>query len=131
MTRPPIMICDLKVSDNVWKIVTHVVYLWIVKERNGQHNVEYVIKDFSVSELDLTLWETYAYQFMADTTENTTTCPKIIIITHAKFQQSSTTRKLYISNAWNGSKLFIDYDHPQVISFKAKLGDIGSSNVLS
>ncbi|CAL5187019.1 unnamed protein product [Lathyrus oleraceus] len=46
-------------------------------------------------------------------------------------QKSSTTGKLYISNALNGSKLFIDYDHSQVTSFKAKLGDIASSNVLS
>lgn len=69
----------------------------------------------------------------------------------------SATGKLYISNALNGSKLFIDYDHSQVTSFKAKyvnvtryyyiiylsllalynnfiffrLGDIASSNVLS
>ncbi|XP_050891410.1 uncharacterized protein LOC127096924 isoform X2 [Lathyrus oleraceus] len=67
---------------------------------------------------------------MAYTKENTTGGPKIIIITYVMCQQCSTTGKLYISNAWNGSKLFIDYDHPQVTSFKAKLGHIASSNIL-
>ncbi|KAL5052781.1 hypothetical protein RYX36_033463, partial [Vicia faba] len=30
------------------------------------------------------------------------------------------TGKLNLSNAWNGSKLLLDYDHPQVVDFKAK-----------
>ncbi|KAI5397556.1 hypothetical protein KIW84_063393 [Lathyrus oleraceus] len=45
MSRPPSMICDLNVSDNVWKISIHVVDLWIVKERNGQQHVECLIQD--------------------------------------------------------------------------------------
>ncbi|CAL5187020.1 unnamed protein product [Lathyrus oleraceus] len=45
MSRPPIMICDLNLGDNVWKIVIRVVDLWIVKERNGQQHVECLIQD--------------------------------------------------------------------------------------
>ncbi|KAL5081635.1 hypothetical protein RYX36_010056, partial [Vicia faba] len=70
-------------------------------------------------ELHLTLWKTYAEQFMTSTTNLTIYGPTIIIITHDTCQQSSATRKLYISNALNGSKLLLNYDHPHVTSFKA------------
>ncbi|CAL5198020.1 unnamed protein product [Lathyrus oleraceus] len=45
MSRPPIMICDLRVDKNVWKLAIRVVDLWIVKEQNGQQHFEGVIQD--------------------------------------------------------------------------------------
>ncbi|KAI5417453.1 hypothetical protein KIW84_042165 [Lathyrus oleraceus] len=48
MSRPPIMICDLRVDKNVWKLAIRVVDLWIVKEQNGQQHFEGVIQDSKV-----------------------------------------------------------------------------------
>ncbi|KAL5064249.1 hypothetical protein RYX36_025986 [Vicia faba] len=45
MSRPFIMIVDLKEGNNVWKIVIRVVDLWSVKERNGQQHFEGGIQD--------------------------------------------------------------------------------------
>lgn len=50
---------------------------------------------WSGRELDLTLWETYANQFMAHTSENTTGAPKTIIITHVMCQKSSSMPSYY------------------------------------
>lgn len=48
MSRAPIMIRDLTIGKNVWKIVVLFVEIWTVKERNGQHHVEAIIQDAEV-----------------------------------------------------------------------------------
>ncbi|KAL5055572.1 hypothetical protein RYX36_036254 [Vicia faba] len=63
--------------------------------------VNLILADECGAEIDLTLWEGYANQLLAFTDEN-------------------ATGKLNLSNAWNGSKLLLDIDHPQVVDFKSK-----------
>lgn len=48
MSRPPILIKDLPPDQKHWKIVIHVIDLWLVKERNGQQHVEVIIQDAEV-----------------------------------------------------------------------------------
>ncbi|CAL5191723.1 unnamed protein product [Lathyrus oleraceus] len=45
MSRPPILIKDLPPDQKHWKIVIHVIDLWLVKERNGQQHVKVIIQD--------------------------------------------------------------------------------------
>ncbi|KAL5075183.1 hypothetical protein RYX36_014167, partial [Vicia faba] len=45
MSRPSIMICNLKPEQNVWKIAIRVVDVWNIKERNGQQHLEAIIQD--------------------------------------------------------------------------------------
>lgn len=48
MSKPPILISDLKPGQHVWKIYICVVDLWIVKEHNGQQHVKSIIQDTKV-----------------------------------------------------------------------------------
>lgn len=48
MSIPPIMIFELEVDKNVWKIAIRMVNLWIVKEQNEQQHFESVIQDSKV-----------------------------------------------------------------------------------
>ncbi|KAI5404743.1 hypothetical protein KIW84_051777 [Lathyrus oleraceus] len=45
MSRPSILIADLKLEQNIWELAIRIVNLWIVKERNRQQHVEAIIQD--------------------------------------------------------------------------------------
>ncbi|KAL5065747.1 hypothetical protein RYX36_027484 [Vicia faba] len=51
MSRPPIMICDLKPKQNVWKIAIRVVDVWNVKEHNGKQHLEAIIQDAKTEQI--------------------------------------------------------------------------------
>ncbi|XP_058761709.1 uncharacterized protein LOC131635113 [Vicia villosa] len=72
------------------------------------------------AEMDVTLWEGYASQFMNYKAESGHV---FLILTHAWCQVSSSNGKLNISNAWSGSKLLLNHDHPHVEEFKTKFLD--------
>ncbi|CAK8535757.1 unnamed protein product [Lathyrus sativus] len=64
MSRAPIMIADLKLGNNVWKLAIHIVDLWTVTERNGQQHFECVIQDSKCDKIhvvtrnrDFDLWK--------------------------------------------------------------------------
>ncbi|XP_050883814.1 uncharacterized protein LOC127087020 [Lathyrus oleraceus] len=109
--------------------VLHQVVKTQVAGRGRKACVNILLSDEIDYEIELTFWEAYINQFMPYKTKHTTHGHTIIIITHAMCQQSSTIEKLYISNAWNGSKLLLDFDHPLVKTLKSKLGDTMSSQV--
>ncbi|XP_050919957.1 uncharacterized protein LOC127137541 [Lathyrus oleraceus] len=138
MSRPLILISALTSNQKVWKIVIRVIDLWIVKEHNGLQHVEAIIHDAEIggsgkkacinvtlsddcgAELDVTLWESYANQHTSYIKDN---APPGVILTHDWSLKSLSTRKLNVSNAWNGSKLLLNYDHPQVTAFKSNFED--------
>ncbi|KAL5101974.1 hypothetical protein RYX36_006301 [Vicia faba] len=45
MSRPPIMIFDLKPEQNVWKITIRMVDVLNIMEHNGQQHLEAIIQD--------------------------------------------------------------------------------------
>ncbi|CAK8562296.1 unnamed protein product [Lathyrus sativus] len=64
MSRAPIMIADLKLGNNVWKLAIRIVDLWTVTERNGQQHFECVIQDSKYDKIhvvtrnrDFDLWK--------------------------------------------------------------------------
>ncbi|CAK8538275.1 unnamed protein product [Lathyrus sativus] len=64
MSRAPIMIADLKLGNNVWKLSICVVDLWTVTERNGHQYFECVIQDSKCDKIhvvtrnrDFDLWK--------------------------------------------------------------------------
>ncbi|KAL5096572.1 hypothetical protein RYX36_000899 [Vicia faba] len=64
MSRPPIMICNLKPEQNVWKITICVVNVWNFKERNDQQRLEAIIQDAKAEQIhvvtcscDLDVWK--------------------------------------------------------------------------
>lgn len=59
MARPSIMIADLKKGNNVWKMATHVVDMWIVKEQNRQQHFERIIQDNRVFIVVVTILSTF------------------------------------------------------------------------
>ncbi|KAI5387018.1 hypothetical protein KIW84_073244 [Lathyrus oleraceus] len=50
MSRPPLLITNLKPDLNVWKIVVCVIDVWIAKERNGNQHVEAILQDVKTNE---------------------------------------------------------------------------------
>lgn len=48
MSRPPLLITELRPDLNVWKIVVCVINIWIVKERNGNQHVEAILQNVKV-----------------------------------------------------------------------------------
>ncbi|KAL5065746.1 hypothetical protein RYX36_027483 [Vicia faba] len=79
--------------------------------------VNLALSDDSGDEMDVTLWEAYANQFMNYVAKNGHV---FLILTHAWCRQSSANGTLSISNAWNGSRLLLNLDRPQVEEFKTK-----------
>ncbi|KAI5445633.1 hypothetical protein KIW84_013742 [Lathyrus oleraceus] len=77
--------------------------------------INVTLSDECGAELDVTLWELYVNQLTTYIKDN---APPVVILTHAWCRQSSSTGKLNVLNAWNGSKLLLNYDHPQVTAFK-------------
>ncbi|KAI5420673.1 hypothetical protein KIW84_044494 [Lathyrus oleraceus] len=69
--------------------------------------INVTLSDDCGAELDVTLWESYANQHTS----------------YIKDNAPPATRKLNVSNAWNGSKLLLNYDHPQVTAFKSNFED--------
>ncbi|KAI5435868.1 hypothetical protein KIW84_022336 [Lathyrus oleraceus] len=72
--------------------------------------IKVILSDECGAELDVTLWESYANQLKAYIKDNAS---PVVVLTHAWCRQSSLIGKLNVSDAWNGSKLLLNYDHHQ------------------
>ncbi|XP_058734815.1 uncharacterized protein LOC131606617 [Vicia villosa] len=88
---------------NIIGAVQHVV-MTQVAGAGKKACVNLTLSDKCGTEIDVTLWEGYANQFMNYAAER--------------------NGKLNISNAWSGSKLLLNHDHPQVEEFKTKFLDV-------
>ncbi|XP_058764278.1 uncharacterized protein LOC131637691 [Vicia villosa] len=84
--------------------------------------VNVTIRDVEGNVIELVLWEDYGKQFINYTTPNNFAGPTIIVLTHAWCKPNTVSRLPCLSNAWNGSKLYINMEHPQVDEFKASFG---------
>ncbi|XP_058740628.1 uncharacterized protein LOC131612898 [Vicia villosa] len=80
------------------------------------------IRDVEGNVIELVLWEDYGKQFINYTTPNNFAGPTIIVLTHAWCKPNTVSGLLCLSNAWSGSKLYINMEHPQVEEFKASFG---------
>ncbi|XP_058767622.1 uncharacterized protein LOC131641334 [Vicia villosa] len=86
--------------------------------------VNVTISDVNGNVIELVLWEDYGKQFINYTTPNNFAGPTIIVLTHAWCKPNTlfVSGLPCLSNAWNGSKLYINLEHPQVDEFKASFG---------
>ncbi|XP_058749794.1 uncharacterized protein LOC131622767 [Vicia villosa] len=80
------------------------------------------IRDVEGNVIELVLWEDYGKQFINYTTPNNFAGPTIIVLTHAWCKPNTVSGLPCLSNAWSGSKLYINMEHPQVDEFKASFG---------
>ncbi|XP_058750080.1 uncharacterized protein LOC131623070 [Vicia villosa] len=110
----------------------------VVKTQMGGGNrkscVNITLRDVEGNVIEVALWEAYGKQFMNYTTPNNTSGPTVIVLTHAWCKPNSDSLPYKslsciivsglpsLSNAWNGSRLLINFDHPQVADFKASFG---------
>ncbi|KAK2404179.1 hypothetical protein QL285_053544 [Trifolium repens] len=79
------------------------------------------LKDHAGDILNCTLWEDFASQFANYNNDRTEWGPTIILLHNAKINQPTDLYELGVSNAWNGTKLFINADLPEIIDFKQGL----------
>ncbi|XP_058741542.1 uncharacterized protein LOC131613895 [Vicia villosa] len=91
--------------------------------------VNITLRDVEGNVIELVLWEDYAKQFVTYTTPNNFAGPTIIVLTHSWCKTNAGIINVHfvfglpcLSNAWNGSKLYINLEHPQVEKFKASFG---------
>ncbi|XP_058733996.1 uncharacterized protein LOC131605686 [Vicia villosa] len=81
------------------------------------------IRDVQGNVIELVLWDDYAKQFVNYTTPNNFSGPTLILLTHAWCKPNTVSGLPCLSNAWSGSKLYFNLDHPQVDQYKASFGD--------
>ncbi|KAK2448277.1 hypothetical protein QL285_007560 [Trifolium repens] len=79
------------------------------------------LKDHAGDVLNCTLWEDFATQFANYNNDRTEWGPTIILLHNAKINQATDLYELGVSNAWNGTKMFINADLPEIIDFKKGL----------
>ncbi|XP_058744297.1 uncharacterized protein LOC131616858 [Vicia villosa] len=75
------------------------------------------------------LWDDYCKQFMNYNTPGKMVGPTITVLTHAWCKTNTVSGAPSLSNAWNGSRLLLNLDHPQVDEFKESFGENELSNV--
>ncbi|KAK2360554.1 hypothetical protein QL285_085813 [Trifolium repens] len=71
----------------------------------------------------VTLWDKFQAEFLAKYHELQGHEPIIIILKHGKIKEPQGVYDLTISNAWNGTKLIMDQDLPEVKDFIQSLPD--------
>ncbi|XP_058775828.1 uncharacterized protein LOC131650113 [Vicia villosa] len=86
------------------------------------------LRDVGGNAIEVALWGDFSKQFMDYTTLGKNVGPTVIILTHAWCKPNAVSGLPSLSNAWNGSKLLINLDHPQVETFKTSFGAADLSN---
>ncbi|XP_058732680.1 replication protein A 70 kDa DNA-binding subunit E-like [Vicia villosa] len=86
------------------------------------------LRDIEGNVIEVVLWGDYCKQFLSYNTPGKMAGPTIIILTHAWCKPNTVSGVPMLSNAWNGSRLHINLEHPQVEEFRASFGENELSN---
>ncbi|XP_058749322.1 replication protein A 70 kDa DNA-binding subunit A-like [Vicia villosa] len=91
--------------------------------------VNITLRDVEGNVIEVVLWDDYCKQFSSYNAPATQKKePTIILLTHAWCKPNKVSGLPSLSNAWSGSRLHINLEHPQVEEFKARFAAIDSSN---
>ncbi|XP_058759289.1 uncharacterized protein LOC131632566 [Vicia villosa] len=91
--------------------------------------VNITLRDVEGNVIEVVLWDDYCKQFSSYNTSGTQKkSPTIIVLTHAWCKPNKVYGLPSLSNAWNGSRLLINLEHPQVEEFRTSFGANDSSN---
>ncbi|XP_058753370.1 uncharacterized protein LOC131626566 [Vicia villosa] len=105
----------------------------VVKTQHGgggrKSCVNVTLRDVERNIIELVLWDDYGKQFMNYTTPDNISGPTIVILTHAWCKPNTVSGFPCLSNAWNGSRLYINLEHPHVDEFKANFRATALSNI--
>ncbi|KAK2355809.1 hypothetical protein QL285_093188 [Trifolium repens] len=82
-----------------------------------------ILTDEGANMVDVTLWEAFSIQLMNFITSRQDKGPIVLILTHAQCKLGDNGRPNFCNN-WSGSKLLINFDHPDVEKFKSSYKDI-------
>ncbi|KAK2449944.1 hypothetical protein QL285_009092 [Trifolium repens] len=85
-----------------------------------------ILTDEGANMVDVTLWEAFSIQLMNFITSRQDKGPIVLILTHAQCKLGDNGRPNFCNN-WSGSKLLINFDHPDVEKFKSSYKDIDKS----
>ncbi|WJX23968.1 hypothetical protein P8452_13136 [Trifolium repens] len=136
MSRAYDFIKDLNKDKDIWKIAVRVIDSWGVTGTNGViHEVVktqtlafgkkplFVSFNVTANMVDVTLWEAFSIQLMHFITSRQDKGPIVLLLTHAQCKLGDNGRPNFCNN-WSGSKLLINFDHPDVEKFKSSYKDI-------
>ncbi|WJX39532.1 hypothetical protein P8452_27064 [Trifolium repens] len=84
--------------------------------------VNFKLKDLSGNFIKCTLWEDFATQFANFNKQRTDWGPTIVLLHNCKIKDATDLYELCASNVWNGTKLFINVDLPEITTYKEGLG---------
>ncbi|XP_058751152.1 uncharacterized protein LOC131624207 [Vicia villosa] len=103
------------VNDGPFKMSFGVLQDVVKTQMGGGGKKSYVnitLRDFEGNVIEVVLWDDYDKKFINYNAPTKIIGPTIIILTHAWCKPN--TGLPCLSNAWNGSQLYINLDHPQV-----------------
>ncbi|WJX19753.1 hypothetical protein P8452_09396 [Trifolium repens] len=81
------------------------------------------LADSEMNIVTLTLWDKFQAEFLAKYHELEDHQPVIVILKHGKIKEPQGVYDLSIPNAWNGTKLIMDQELPEVKDFIERLPD--------
>ncbi|WJX78859.1 hypothetical protein P8452_62041 [Trifolium repens] len=79
------------------------------------------LADAEMNIVTATLWDKFQTEFLTKYRELQGAKPVIVIIKHGKIKEPQGVYDLTISNAWNGTKLIMDQDLPEIKEFLTRL----------
>ncbi|XP_027904305.1 uncharacterized protein LOC114164038 [Vigna unguiculata] len=94
-----------------------------VEEKGHSKNVVFDLKDLSGAIICCTLWDSYCEKLLTYWRTCSQTSNVAIILTQAKIKPASGPWPVSLSNSWNGSKLIIGDDIPELINFKKQFAE--------
>ncbi|GAU49502.1 hypothetical protein TSUD_287320 [Trifolium subterraneum] len=88
---------------------------------NKKIQINFTLKDLKGDIIKCTLWGDFGLQFQNYNNTRSDWGPTVILIHNGKIKEATENYELGVSNAWNGTKLFINDDIAPINKFKKSL----------
>ncbi|XP_027903577.1 uncharacterized protein LOC114163466 [Vigna unguiculata] len=84
-------------------------------------NVVFTLVDLSGAAICCTLWDEYCKKFIQRYNDVANSEKLVVVITQAKIKPAAGEWPVSVSNTWNGTKLIMESDFPQIVDFKKRM----------
>ncbi|XP_027927634.1 uncharacterized protein LOC114184525 [Vigna unguiculata] len=84
-------------------------------------NVVFTLVDLSGAAICCTLWDEYCKKFIQRYNDVANWEKLVVVITQAKIKPAAGEWPVSVSNTWNGTKLIMESDFPQIVDFKKRM----------
>lgn len=120
---------DILVADREGQyidVIGHVVEKEDIREKevNGKKSklIDITLEDSENNRIHCSLWEDYARQMHSFLTSNDSSSPLVVVLQLCKLKKYFGV--MVVSNAFNGTKLIVDSEEPNIKEYKSKLDGV-------